>query len=52
MDSWNPSVVYQMAAERHSEDIARGEAARRLASLSQGQAIRSRLASALVARQG
>ena len=49
MDNWNPTVVYQMAIERHNEDMARGEAARQLADLPQRQSVRARLANALVA---
>lgn len=49
MDNWAPAVVYQMALERHTEDIARGAVAQQLARLMRRQGIRSRLANALVA---
>jgi hypothetical protein len=49
MDNWHPSIVYDMAIERHREDICRGTAAQRVASQHRGQAPRARLAAALVA---
>ncbi len=49
MENWNPSIVYDMAIERHTEVIARGEASQRQPSLPGSQTARARIAAALVA---
>ena len=48
MENWNPSIVHDMAIQRHTEAIARGEASQHRASPRLGQAVRARLASTLV----
>jgi hypothetical protein len=43
----SPAVVYQLAIERHHEDLAHGQASRQLAGFTQRQSIRARLANTL-----
>jgi hypothetical protein len=49
MDNWNPTLVYQMATERHGEQIKRLEYAQLVAAQGTGQPARARLAGALIA---
>lgn len=49
MENWHPTVVYLIAAERHREDVARGESARLVAAATRSPSVRIQLASALVA---
>src|SRR5436305_1981827 len=49
MDNWDATVVRLLTTQRHTEDIARGEVARRLATGPGGTPPRDRLARALAA---
>lgn len=49
MEHWNPTVVYQLATERHREDIRRGAAAQQLAETLGARPARARVAAALAA---
>ena len=48
MDNWNPSVAYQMATERHREDIARGAAAQLRSARRDVPTARARIAVSLI----
>jgi hypothetical protein len=49
MDNWHPIIFDQLVLARHREDLARGEAERRLTALSGPRPVRARLAAALAA---
>ena len=48
MENWAPTVVYQLAIDRHSEEVARGTAAQHLKQVLGAPSTRTRLAKALV----
>jgi hypothetical protein len=48
MDNWHPNIVYQMALDRHQENVARG-VAKQLAAVPGSRPVRTRLATALTA---
>ena len=43
MDNWHPIIVHPMALDRHREEIARGEAARRVAAVPSPHPVRARI---------
>lgn len=48
MEHWSPTIVYQLAIDRHHRDLAQGDASRQLADLPQPQPLRTRLANSLI----